>query len=104
VTGREKPYIVAEAEDGLVIVDQHAAHERLVLERMRRRLTAARASQALLICRVVELDENGLATGLRRAWRIVGICFNWSALPGCTCLVRATPRWLGSGDVKGLHH
>src|SRR3546814_1852469 len=31
-----KTYIVAEAEDGLVIVDQHAAHERLVLERMRR--------------------------------------------------------------------
>ncbi|MDT1888330.1 DNA mismatch repair protein MutL, partial [Acinetobacter baumannii] len=30
-----KTYIVAEAEDGLVIVDQHAAHERLVLERMR---------------------------------------------------------------------
>jgi len=51
-------YIVAEAEDGLVIVDQHAAHERLVLERMR----AAReggevARQALLIPEVVELDE-----------------------------------------------
>nr|MBA2466015.1 DNA mismatch repair endonuclease MutL [Sphingomonas sp.] len=51
-------YIVAEAEDGLVIVDQHAAHERLVLERMR----AARAGgpiarQALLIPEVVELDE-----------------------------------------------
>jgi DNA mismatch repair protein MutL len=56
-------YIVAEAEDGLVIVDQHAAHERLVLERMR----AARANaengggavarQALLIPEVVELEE-----------------------------------------------
>src|SRR4029078_9997121 len=51
-------YIVAEAEDGLVIVDQHAAHERLVLERMR----AARegggiARQALLLSEVVELDE-----------------------------------------------
>src|SRR5206468_3167907 len=51
-------YIVAEAEDGLVIVDQHAAHERLVLERMR----AARdggtiARQALLIPEIAELDE-----------------------------------------------
>src|SRR5207302_8163574 len=43
-------YIVAEAEDGLVIVDQHAAHERLVLERMRAaREGGAIARQALLI-------------------------------------------------------
>ncbi|NCA00769.1 MAG: DNA mismatch repair endonuclease MutL, partial [Sphingomonadaceae bacterium] len=44
-----KTYIVAEAEDGLVIVDQHAAHERLVLERMRRALDGGKvAAQALL--------------------------------------------------------
>ena len=53
-------YIVAEAEDGLVIVDQHAAHERLVLERLR----AARSGgpvprQELLIPETVELDEPG---------------------------------------------
>ena len=51
-------YIVAEAEDGLVIVDQHAAHERLVLERMRAaREGGAVARQALLIPEVVELEE-----------------------------------------------
>jgi len=52
-------YIVAEAQDGLVIVDQHAAHERLVLERMRRAAGegAAVAPQTLLIPEVVELDE-----------------------------------------------
>jgi len=51
-------YIVAEAEDGLVIVDQHAAHERLVLERMRSaREGGAVARQVLLIPEVVELDE-----------------------------------------------
>ncbi len=51
-------YIVAEAEDGLVIVDQHAAHERLVLERMRAaREGGAVARQSLLIPEVVELDE-----------------------------------------------
>ncbi len=52
-------YIVAEAADGLVIVDQHAAHERLVLERLRA-AGAGKASarpQALLIPEVVELDE-----------------------------------------------
>jgi DNA mismatch repair protein MutL len=51
-------YIVAEAEDGLVLVDQHAAHERLVLERMRRALgNGGIARQALLLPEVVELDE-----------------------------------------------
>src|SRR3546814_2722024 len=51
-------YIVAEAEDGLVLVDQHAAHERLVLERMRKAMTnGGVAAQALLLPEVVELDE-----------------------------------------------
>merc|ERR1712034_238973 len=56
-----RTYIVAEAQDGLVIVDQHAAHERLVLERMRRAMEDAGgqgvAAQALLLPEVVELDE-----------------------------------------------
>ena len=52
-------YIVAEAADGLVLVDQHAAHERLVLERLRAAGATDKvaASQALLIPEVVELDE-----------------------------------------------
>jgi DNA mismatch repair protein MutL len=51
-------YVVAEAEDGLVIVDQHAAHERLVLERLRAGGAGSQgASQALLLPEVVELDE-----------------------------------------------
>ena len=52
-------YIIAEAEDGLVIVDQHAAHERLVLERMRaaREGESAIARQPLLMPEVVELEE-----------------------------------------------
>lgn len=52
-------FIVAEAEDGLVLVDQHAAHERLVLERLRAAgaADAVARSQALLVPDVVELDE-----------------------------------------------
>jgi len=50
-------YIIAEAEDGLVIVDQHAAHERIVLERLRAARGESASSQALLIPDVVELEE-----------------------------------------------
>src|SRR3546814_3721829 len=50
--------IVAEAEDGLVIVDQHAAHERLVLETLKHGMAGqAVPSQGLLLPEVVELDE-----------------------------------------------
>ncbi len=52
-------YIVAEAADGLVLVDQHAAHERIVLERLRTAGAGEKvaASQALLMPEVVEMDE-----------------------------------------------
>ncbi len=62
-------YIVAETEDGLVIVDQHAAHERLVYERMKEAMAATGvARQLLLIPEVVELEEprGGAARGPRR--------------------------------------
>jgi DNA mismatch repair protein MutL len=52
-------YIVAEASDGLVLVDQHAAHERLVLERLKAAgaADAVARSQAFLLPEVVEMDE-----------------------------------------------
>src|SRR6185295_6906552 len=51
-------YIVAQTDDGLVIVDQHAAHERLVFEAMRKALHSKRlASQVLLIPEIVDLPE-----------------------------------------------
>jgi len=51
-------YIVAQTRDGLVIVDQHAAHERIVYERMKAALaTSGVARQILLIPEVVERDE-----------------------------------------------
>src|ERR1700758_5170443 len=60
-------YIVAQTEDGIVIVDQHAAHERLVYERMKRALeSGAVKRQPLLIPEIVELDESEAARVLAR--------------------------------------
>ncbi|WP_310468442.1 DNA mismatch repair endonuclease MutL [Sphingomonas sp.] len=96
-------YIVAEAEDGLVIVDQHAAHERLVLERMR----AARAGgdvarQALLIPEVVELDEPDCDRLEEAAAELATLGLEIERFGAAAMLVRATPAPLGSADVKGL--
>jgi DNA mismatch repair protein MutL len=97
-------YIVAEAQDGLVIVDQHAAHERLVLERLKAAGAqgAMAASQALLIPEVVELDEPDCdriveAAPVLAEYGLAVERFGPSAL-----LVRAVPAALGKGDVQAL--
>jgi DNA mismatch repair protein MutL len=96
-------YIVAEAEDGLVLVDQHAAHERLVLERMRRALAnGGIARQALLLPEVVELDEVACDRLEERAAELVEMGLELERFGPKAVLVRATPALLGQGDVKGL--
>jgi len=96
-------YIVAEAEDGLVLVDQHAAHERLVLERMRRALAQGGvASQALLLPEVVELDESGCDRLETRADELTGLGLELERFGPRAMLVRAVPAMLGRTDVRGL--
>ncbi len=98
-----KTYIVAEAEDGLVLVDQHAAHERLVLERMRAALIGgAIASQALLIPEVVELDESACDRLESRAEELSEFGLDLERFGPHAMLVRATPALLGQSDPKGL--
>ncbi len=97
-------YIVAESADGLVLVDQHAAHERLVLERLRAAGAgeANRRSQALLVPDVVELDEvdcdrlEDAAGGLAH-YGLVIERFGPSAM-----LVRALPAALPKADSTAL--
>jgi len=96
-------YIVAEAEDGLVIVDQHAAHERLVLERMR----AAReggtvARQALLLPEVVELEEPDCDRLEAAAAELADMGLELERFGPTAILVRAVPAALGRTDVHGL--
>ena len=96
-------YIVAEAEDGLVIVDQHAAHERLVLERMRK-ATAGEgiARQALLLPDVVELDEPDCDRLEGAMEELAGLGLEIERFGPTAMLVRAIPAALGKTDVAGL--
>ncbi len=96
-------YIVAEAEDGLVIVDQHAAHERLVLERMRKaNAGGAIPRQALLIPETVELDEVECDRLEEAAGELAELGLEIERFGPTTMLVRATPAALGKADVPGL--
>ncbi|MEA3002819.1 MAG: mismatch repair protein MutL [Sphingomonadales bacterium] len=96
-------YIVAEAEDGLILVDQHAAHERLVLERMRRAMAdGGVARQALLLPEVVELEEPACDRLEARAAELAEMGLEIERFGARAILVRATPAILGHGDVRGL--
>jgi DNA mismatch repair protein MutL len=96
-------YIVAEAEDGLVIVDQHAAHERLVLERMRAaREGGSVARQALLIPETVELEEPDCDRLEGAAEDLAELGLELERFGPTTMLVRAVPAALGKTDVGGV--
>ncbi|HEY0623553.1 DNA mismatch repair endonuclease MutL [Sphingomonas sp.] len=98
-----RTYIVAEAEDGLVLVDQHAAHERLVLERMRRAMSnGGVAAQALLLPEVIELDEPACDRLEARLAELAEFGLELERFGPRAMLVRATPAMLGGGDVSAL--
>lgn len=97
-------YIVAEAIDGLVIVDQHAAHERLVLERLKAAGAgeAVAASQALLMPEVVELDEPACDRLEEHLATFFGMGLTIERFGSGAMLVRAVPSALAKGDVHAL--
>ena len=96
-------YVVAQTADGIVIVDQHAAHERLVYERMKKALAASGvARQGLLIPEVVELDgEAARRLGLR-ADELAELGLVIEPFGEGAVAVRETPAMLGEMDVAGL--
>jgi len=101
-------YIVAEAEDGLVLVDQHAAHERLVLERLRAGLKQSGAgegaapAQALLLPEVVELDETACDRLEDAAAELAAFGLALERFGSAAMLVRSVPAVLKGGDVAAL--
>ncbi len=96
-------YIVAQTGDGIVLVDQHAAHERLVLERMRRALAdGPPPRQTLLLPEVVELEEAGAERLAAKAEELGELGLVLERFGPEAVLVRETPAALGEADVKGL--
>ena len=98
-----KTYIIAEAEDGLVIVDQHAAHERLVLERMRRAAEGREiATQRLLSPEIVELDEVSCDRIEENIPQLVQLGLEIERFGPSAVMVRSLPADIRSGDVQTL--
>lgn len=98
-----KTYIVAETVDGLVIVDQHAAHERLVYERMKTDMAKTGvATQKLLIPEVVALEESLVECLLARQDELQAFGLVVDAFGPGTVVVRETPALLGEIDVGAL--
>jgi DNA mismatch repair protein MutL len=96
-------YVVAQTQDGIVIVDQHAAHERLVYERMKTQIARdGIARQALLIPEVVELDEQEATRLLARAGELAELGLIIEAFGETALIVRETPALLGEIDVQAL--
>jgi DNA mismatch repair protein MutL len=96
-------YIVAQTRDGLVIVDQHAAHERIVYERLKAALDRTGvARQILLIPEIVELDEADVARLVARADELARYGLVLEAFGPGAVAVRETPGLLGEIDGAAL--
>ena len=96
-------YIVAQTEHGMVIVDQHAAHERLVYERLKAQADAnGIASQALLIPEIVELPEGDAARILSVAEDLAALGLHVEAFGGGAVAVREVPALLGRVNAAAL--
>ena len=96
-------YIIAQTATGVVIVDQHAAHERLVYERLKRQMadTGIRA-QALLIPEIVELSPTDAARLLDHAPTLARIGLGIEPFGGSAIAIRETPAILGPVNGEAL--
>jgi DNA mismatch repair protein MutL len=96
-------YVVAQTRDGIVIVDQHAAHERLVYERMKvETAEGGVVRQALLLPEVVELDPAEAERVAGRAEELAELGLIIESFGPGAILVRETPAMLGKVDAAGL--
>ena len=98
-----KTYIVAETGDGITIIDQHAAHERLVMERMKAAMAAdGVAVQALLIPEVVDLPPDQREAVLGEAQFLAGLGLEIEGFGDGSILVRGVPALLGTPNAAQM--
>ena len=96
-------YIVAQTRDGIVIVDQHAAHERLVYEKMKQAMAdGGIARQPLLIPEVVDLDPAEVDRVAARAGELAELGLVVEPFGPDAVVVREVPAMLGKLDIRGL--
>ncbi|MBD0864593.1 MAG: DNA mismatch repair endonuclease MutL [Rhodobacteraceae bacterium] len=96
-------YIIAQTADGIVIVDQHAAHERLVYEKLKRQMAEQGVTaQALLIPEIVELSAGDAARLLAHADMLARIGLTVEPFGGCAIAVRETPGILGPVNAEAI--
>ena len=96
-------YIVSQTRDGLVVVDQHAAHERIVYERLKASLARNGVQrQILLIPEIVELDESTVEKLLDRSEELASFGLAIDSFGPGAVAVRETPSLLGKANAAGL--
>ncbi|MDR9481990.1 MAG: DNA mismatch repair endonuclease MutL [Salibaculum sp.] len=96
-------YIVAQTETGMILVDQHAAHERLVYEKLKRQMADnGVAAQALLIPEIVEMSQAEAQTLLDHAEALRRFGLTLEPFGGGAVAVRETPALLGEVNCKAL--
>ena len=96
-------YVIAQTPDGIVIVDQHAAHERIVYERLKRqRAETGIARQILLSPLVVDLEPDVAALLIEQAEALADLGLVVEGFGPGAVLVREAPSLVASGDIAGL--
>lgn len=96
-------FIIAQTPESLLIIDQHAAHERIVYEQMKQAWVRGDVKrQILLIPEIIELDEAGARRLLDFAQELEKIGLVVESFGGSSVLVREVPALLGQADVKGI--
>lgn len=96
-------YIIAQTETGMVIVDQHAAHERLVYEKLKTQMAEnGVAAQALLIPEIVEMTENEAASLMAISGELSKLGLTLEPFGGGAIAVRETPAILGEVNAQAM--
>lgn len=96
-------YIISQTENGMVIIDQHAAHERLVYETLKKRMSENGVpSQILLIPEIIELSEHQIESLMEIQADLARIGFDLDRFGGNAVCIRSTPAILGDVDAASM--